>query len=196
VNRRQVLATLAGACTGATCGHGQDAKRSHADPVSRVATQASAADLRRLADDTEAKRARRAAAVFALFANHLKGPSGAYEAGKVFGEACWLTDAGLRKVGLHAGWLPVEADGRRTAFCLRVFPVEEEQTGWTICFVLSGDRSEAEARKFLRGDGGSGRKPDLLEFALCYPADPGKEIGRGRVEHFGPKGFRVLRPGD
>src|SRR5690242_8026543 len=69
-----------------------------ATPVSRSASNASAADLRKAADDPRADRSARAAAVFALFANYLKPRCGTRTAGEALGDAKWLTDANPSRV--------------------------------------------------------------------------------------------------
>src|SRR5438876_6561803 len=63
------------------------------DGSSRLKSDTTAADLRRRAEDSSAAREKRAEAIFALFANHVKPPLGAAAVGKVLAEATWLKDA-------------------------------------------------------------------------------------------------------
>ena len=69
------MVALVCALVAAGFGRGDDSKRVPSGPVSRVASKASANDLRKVANDPEAKRADRAAAIVALFANHLAPPA-------------------------------------------------------------------------------------------------------------------------
>ena len=61
-----------------------------------------------------------------------------------------------------------------------------------------GPRSADDLRTFLRGGKGLKGKPELVEFALCYPPEP-KPKGQvqskiGRIERFGTKGLTVFDP--
>jgi hypothetical protein len=159
-------------------------------PVSRSASKASAADLRKVADDRRADRAARAAAVFSLFANHLRPPRGAAAAGEVLGDAKWLDDAKFHRVLVVAGLVPVEFPGKGPVYCLYVFPMEDGWSDWVIYLRLSGDWKEDDLRAFLRGGKGLKGEPELVEFALCYPDRPGDLDGW--VERFDLSGLRVM----
>lgn len=164
-----------------------------APPASRSASKASAADLRKSADDPRADRAVRAAAVFALFANHLKPPCGAAAASDALGEATWLAETGIGRIDLVAGLVPVEFGGDGTVYCLYLFPLKDQGgwSDWVIYLRLSGSfHSVDDLRAFFHSGKGLKDKPELVEFALCYPSPP-NELFYGRVEHFGPKGLTV-----
>ncbi|HJZ90907.1 MAG TPA: hypothetical protein VKE40_08545, partial [Gemmataceae bacterium] len=195
MDRRRVLAVLGAALAGAARGPTDEAKRSPAEPASRSVSRLPAADLRNAADDPKVDRADRAAAVFALFANHLKPPCGSATAGAALGDAGWLASANLYEVRTVMGMIPVEFGGGATVFCLHVLPIKDGWSDWVIYLRLSGDgRTTDDARKFLRGGLAFERKPELLEFALCYPSRKGP--GTGRIERFGPKGMTVMLSGD
>src|SRR5262249_33943240 len=125
MDRRRVLAVLGAALAGAARGPTDEAKRSPAEPASRSVSRLPAADLRNAADDPKVDRADRAAAVFALFANHLKPPCGSATAGAALGDAGWLASANLYEVRTVMGMIPVEFGGGATVFCLLVLPIKD-----------------------------------------------------------------------
>jgi hypothetical protein len=162
-----------------------------APPVSLSASKSSAADLRKAAEDPRADRAARAAAVFALFANHLKPPCGAAAADEAMAGAKWLDDANVQHVVVLAGLVPVEFGGGGTVYSLHLFPLDEDGgSDWVIYLRLSGSHQFGDLRAFLRGGKGLQGKPELVQFALCYPAR--SEGTYGLIEQFGPKGLTVV----
>jgi hypothetical protein len=188
---RRILTVLAAALVGACVAPADESKRLPAGPVSRSASKAPAADLRKVADDTKVARSDRVAAVFALFANYLRPPCSAATAGAALGDAGWLTDASLCAVTKLLGAVPVEFGGEGTVFCLNVLPIKGGRSDWVVYFRLSGaGRTAADALAFLRGRSDLKGKPELVEFALCYP-DAGKATETGRVERFSPAGLKV-----
>jgi hypothetical protein len=161
---------------------------------SRLKSNTTAEDMRRRADDSSAAREKRAEAIFALFANHIKVPQGAADVAKVLAEATWLKDADLFGCYMLAGQVPVEWTLEDTVFCLHLFPRKNESPDWVIYFRLSGGsgRTIDEARAFLRGADDLKGAPKLVEFALCFPPADGKRLGR--IERFSEKGIAVFEP--
>lgn len=162
-------------------------------PTSRAASKINATDLRKAADDPRADRADRVAAVFALFANHLKPPCGPAAIGEALGEAKWLTVAKIYPFHYLGGWIPVECGGDGTAYSLHVFPITDDWGDSVIYLRLTGGagRSADDLRAFLHGEKALIGRSELVEFALCYPSGPKAKL-QGRIEHFGPKGLRVM----
>jgi hypothetical protein len=162
-------------------------------PTSRAASKIAAKDLRKAADDPMAIRTDRVAAVFALFANHVKPTCGPVAAGEVIGDTGWLTAAHIRPIDKLAGWVPVEFGGDATVYCLHVFPIEKEWSDSVICLRLTGGAGQSadDLRAFLHGGKGLKGTRKLVEFALCYPPGP-NAMGIGRIELFSPKGLRVM----
>jgi hypothetical protein len=162
---------------------------------SRVKSSAPPAALHLIANDPSATREKRAEAVFALFANHLKPPQGAAEVGKLLSGEKWLKEAKLIGVYVLGGLIPVNCRFEEdTAFVLQLFPEKKDGNVWPIYFALSGgsERPEREAWKFLRGDKDLKGNPQLLEFALCFPANEDKPLGR--IERFSAGGVAVFSP--
>jgi hypothetical protein len=157
-----------------------------ADPADRPAA------LRRVADDPRANRSDRAAAVFALFGDHLAPPCQSSTAGRALGEAGWLEAATLDPIQVLAGWIPVEFGFDDSVYCLRLFPRPDGWSEWVIYLGLSGapDHPEEVVRAFLRGGTGVPQGTELVEYALCYPSPKGEQHN-GRIERFGPGGLRV-----
>jgi len=172
---------------------GDDPKRGPAEATSRAASKTPAKDLRKVADDPQADRAKRVKAVFALFANHLKPPCGPAAAGGVLEDAKWLTTARLYPFHVLGGWVPVEFGGDATVYSLHVFPIKDGWSDSVIYVRLTGGSGQSadDLRAFLRGGKGLIGNRELVEFALCYPPEP-KPNPFGRIECFGPKGFRVV----
>lgn len=185
------LAVMVVALAEAGCGCVGNSARTPDEATSQSASSAPAADLRKVADDRQAAREERAAAIFALFANYLRPPRGPVEAGAALGEAEWLADCNLYEVRDIAGRTPVEVGGDGTAFCMHLFPVENGWSEWCIYLRLSGpDRSADDVRAFLRGNQNLAWRPELVEFALCHPGR--NRTDQGRVERFGPEGLMVV----
>jgi hypothetical protein len=161
-------------------------------PINTSPDRLSIAALCKTAEDGQVDRANRAAAVFGLFANHLRAPCGPADAGKVFGEAKWLKDSPLNYIIGVAGLIPVGFGEDTTVYDLYLFPDQEGRSDWVIYLRLSGSyRSADEARAFLRGEKNLKGDPKLVEFALCYPDPPG-EMKYGRILHFDREGMREL----
>jgi hypothetical protein len=193
IDRRRMLTTLAGSAgilsfldLTQTC---------QADPpkdrerTSRLKSDKTAADLRRIANDSSATREKRAEAVFGMFANHLKLPQDAAPVRKVLGDVAWLKDSELFGFYFLAGKVPVEMNLKDTVFAMHLFLGKKEYSDWVIFFRLSGgnEREVKEAKAFLRGDKDLAGKPQLMEFALCFPS-VGDKVG-GPIERFGEKGI-------
>ena len=163
--------------------------RPPSQPVSWSASNTSAADLRKTADDPRADRASRAAAVFALFANYMKPRCSATKAGEALGDAKWLTHSDLNQLPGIAGLIPVDFGGDGTVYCLYLFSDRDGGSDWVIYLRLSGrDHTEDDLRTFLRGGNGLKANVELLQFALCYPGKQ-RTLELGRTERFGPDGL-------
>src|SRR5262249_16228351 len=123
------------------------------DGVSRLKGTKEPADLHRVADNASLDRAKRAEAIFSLFANYLRLPQGAADVGESLKAEKWLNEASLQGVYVLGGWVPVEMTFEDTVFCLRLFPNKAGWSDWVIYFRLSGGsgRTEDEGRAFLRG---------------------------------------------
>jgi hypothetical protein len=163
------------------------------DGVSRLKGNKAPADLHRVADSASLDRAKRAEAIFSLFVKQLKIPQGAAEVGAALKGEKWLTDVSLEGVYRLAGWIPVEWTFEGTVFCLRLFPDKARWSDWVIYFRLSGGSGQTadEARAFLRGTNLK-NSPKLVEFALCFPGEGDKLVGR--IERFSEKGIAIYEP--
>jgi len=166
----------------------------------RLKSQATTADLNRIANDGSAIREKRAEAIFSLFANHVKIPGTASEVGKVFGSEKWMKDASLTQVTYIGGYVPLELNLEDAIFCLGLFPDKDGWSDWVIYFRLSGGvtPSADETGAFLRGAAAVRGSPKLVEFALCYPLVGEKSLAR--TERFSEKGVMIeeieWRPGN
>ncbi len=173
----------------------QAERTAHVGAVFARFGKTNANNLCKVADDPQAERADRVAAVFALFANHLKPPCGSAAAGQALGEAKWLTDAKCHPLEAFNCWLPLEFVGDATIYFLYLFPPNDGQSDSVICLQLTGGpwQTPDDLRDFLRGGKGLKGKREMVEFALCNPLGTNR---MPRIEHFGPRGRRVLREGD
>jgi len=149
-----------------------------------------AAGLRRTANDKAAPREKRAEAIFALFAEHLKPPQDAAAVGKVLAGDAWLKDINLYGVYVLGGWIPVAMTFEDTVFCLHLFPDAKGHSDWVIYFRLSGGsgRTADEALQFLRGTKGLKGDPKLVEFALCFPDADGTHL----IQQFSASGTTMF----
>lgn len=180
----------------AVVARGDEPKWSTKEPVSQSASRVAAKDLRKVADDPNAKRADREAAVFALFANYMKPPCGSTVAAKALGDANWLTVASIEPV-LFPFHLPVEFESNATVYSLHLFPIKDELNHSSIYLRLTGgpNQSADDLRAFLRGGKGLKDKREIVKFALCYTGDP-KPKGPERVELFEPDGLTIMSDKD
>jgi len=160
------------------------------DGVSRLKGNTPSADLRKVADNDSFAREKRAEAIFSLFVNHLKLSQGAAKVGETLKAEKWLNDSSLERLSVLIGWLPVKMTFEDTVFCLRLFPDKKGWSDWVIYFRLSGRRTAEEARAFLLGAKDLKKSPNLVEFALCFPAEGNKVVGR--IERFAEKGVAVI----
>jgi hypothetical protein len=152
----------------------------------------SIAALNTIANNLGNHRAERARAVFKLFANYIKPGQTAAEVHKVLTDTAWLQDTNLHGVYDIAGWVPVELTTEDTVFGLKLFSEATDSNlgPWMIWFRLTGhDRTEKEACAFLRGDMTLVGKPQIVEFALCFPSE--RPLHSGRTERFGRRGIHV-----
>lgn len=128
--------------------------------------------LIRIAENQHKKRDERAAAIFRLFANHLRPGDSASRFQSVFKQSKWLRESTITRITMLAGWIPIECGPN--IFCLELFPTNESKDSrWLIYFSLSGfDTSyhyggnELEfAMSFLYGD--CIETVRIVDFALC-----------------------------
>ena len=197
MDRRRILCLLAGIVAVALCGSIDEPKQAPERPTSRAASTVPAKLLRKAADDTQANRADRVSAVFALFANHIKPPCKPATAGEVLGDAKWLATANICAFHILAGWVPVEFGGDATVYSLHVLPIKDGWSDSVIYLRLTGGSGQMpdDLRAFLRGGKGLKGNPELVEFALCYPPGPKREVHH-RLELFTHKGLSVMFDGD
>ena len=93
------------------------------DGVSRLKSEATPAELQRVANDPSVPRDKRAEAIFSLFANHVKVPQGAAEVGKALNSENWLNDSTVHGLSMISGpGPPVEIQSEETIFYLHLFP--------------------------------------------------------------------------
>jgi hypothetical protein len=129
--------------------------------------------LNRLADDRDANRSDRAAAVFALFKEHIKPGDGLWQMQRVLRNTDWVDEAKLYYFAIFGGFIPVDCTFEDRTYSLHLFADNEGQSEWVIYFQLAG-KSEfgkwyEDGVAFLRGKPGSCGGSVIKEFALCYP---------------------------
>ena len=165
------------------------------DDVSSLKSEATASELQGIANDASMPRDKRAKAIFSLFANYVKLPQGAAAVGKVLKCEEWRSGCMISGITFHSGpSLPVKMGPRHSVFSLRLFPSGTDSKHWVIYLRLSGgpNRKDGEARAFLQGAENLKGDPQLVEFALCFPA--AEQYRMGRIERFSEKGIAVYDP--
>lgn len=129
--------------------------------------------LNRLADDPKAKRSDRAAAVFALFKDHIKPGDGLWQMQRVLRKTGWVGEAKLYYFAILGGYIPVDFNWRDRTYSLHLFADNEGQSDWVIYFQLAGESEwgkwHEDGIDFLRGKPGSSGASVIKEFALRYP---------------------------
>src|SRR5262249_5255891 len=125
--------------------------------------------LNRVAADPQAKRADRAAAVFALFKQHIKPGDSLRQVRHVLGSAAWVGEARLYYFLVLGGWIPVDMNFEDRTYSLHLFADKEGHSEWVIYFQLAGGSDGCKWREdglaFLQGKAGTRGESHLKEFA-------------------------------
>ncbi len=148
--------------------------------------------LNAMANTAAAGRAKRARAIFTLFADHIRPGASTTEVHRALANTTWLKETNLYGVRVLGGWVPVEMALGDTVFCIHLFPVEmnKQWSPWVIYFRLSGQLRDEDAKAILRGESVA-NDTRLVEFALCYPEKRQSAGGGSRLERFSRRGIHV-----
>jgi len=162
------------------------------DCVSALKSHAPIEELLRIANDRSCSSSERAKAICTIFANHIRPLSNSQQAFRTLTSSEWLDDSSLQGVYSLAGWVPVKWWDDRTVFGLCVCAQDWRGGNWYVWFSLDGQRTEADAMAFLRGEYDN---PDvhLIEFAISFPREADVErIFTSRCERFAERGVAVF----
>jgi hypothetical protein len=154
-----------------------------------VVLEQSVDKLNRVANDTTAKRSDRAAAVFALFKQHLKPGDSLQRVRLVLRNTDWVEHSKLYYFAFLSGFIPIDMNFDDRTYSLHLFADEKGSSEWVVYFQLAGKSEWGKCAEdgiaFLHGKTGSQGESRIKEFTLCYPG--------GSCEIFSPRLPRTRR---
>ena len=137
------------------------------------------------------EHAKKCSAIMGQLKRGLKPGMTSAEASKALGDVTWLEEVHHYEITILGGWIPVDI-GPQWAFCMHLYPNEDDWSNHVVYFSLSGSEGSGPlftgSSDFTIADYLKGRVHDeaikLHQFALCYPGN-----GHGssdRIERFPP----------
>ena len=147
--------------------------KSSVPPPAAVKVELPSERLNRLANDPTVRRPDRAAAIFALFKQHIKPGDSLRQVRRVLRNSSWVEEAKLYYFAFLCGWIPVDINLEDRTYSLHLFADRLGHSEWVIYFQLEGGSDwgkwNEDGIAFLQGKAGARGESKIKEFALCYP---------------------------